>query len=66
MELLGNLMEQLGLDSSRLRFDYIGVPQSQKFIDLITEMDMKLRKLGPNPVPMLNKYIASERGQANA
>jgi len=65
MGLLGNLMEQLGLDSSRLRFDYIGVPQSQKFVDLITEMDEKLRELGPNPVLMLNKSIASERGQAN-
>lgn len=55
MALFGMLMDQLGMDSSRLRFDYIGVPHSQKFVDTISEMDKRLRELGPNPAGMLNK-----------
>jgi heterodisulfide reductase subunit A len=58
MALLGNLMDQLGLDGGRLRFDYIGVPHSQKFVDTITEMDKQLRELGPNPAGKFGKKSA--------
>ncbi|MBI9075293.1 MAG: hydrogenase iron-sulfur subunit [Desulfatibacillum sp.] len=47
--LMHNLMEQLGLSTTRLRFDYIGVSNYQLFVDTIADMDKKLRDLGPNP-----------------
>jgi coenzyme F420-reducing hydrogenase delta subunit len=42
-------MEQLGLDSGRLRFEYIGAPMQGKLIETIEAMNKKLRSLGPNP-----------------
>lgn len=47
--LMHNLMEQLGLSTDRLRFDYIGVSNYQLFVDTIADMDKKLREIGPNP-----------------
>jgi heterodisulfide reductase subunit A len=47
--LMRTLYEQLGLSPSRLRFENIGVPQSQLFVDTIVQMDADLRALGPNP-----------------
>jgi heterodisulfide reductase subunit A len=50
IDLARAVMGQLGLDSSRLRFEYIGAPMQAKLIDTIRQMDLKLRELGPNPV----------------
>jgi heterodisulfide reductase subunit A len=50
--LLRALFDQLGLSQKRLRFEYIGVPQSRKFVDTIEAMDRDLRALGPNPLPV--------------
>ena len=44
-----NLLEQLGLDSNRLRFANIGVAHGKEFVDIVGAMDGTLRKLGPNP-----------------
>ena len=49
--LMRNLFSELGFSPKRLRFEYIGVPQSQKFVSTIVQMDKDLRALGPNPVP---------------
>ena len=49
IELVRALMEQLGLDSGRLRFEYIGAPMQAKLVDTLVQMDAKLRQLGPNP-----------------
>jgi len=43
------LMGQLGLDASRLRFEYIGAPMQAKLVETLQAMDKKLRQLGPNP-----------------
>lgn len=51
--LLSRVLEQLGLAPERLRFEYIGVPQSQLFVDTVQKMDEALRKLGPNPAAAL-------------
>jgi heterodisulfide reductase subunit A len=48
--LMKTLFEQLGVNASRLRFENIGVPQSQLFVDTIVKMDANLRTLGPNPI----------------
>ena len=45
--LMRTLFEQLGLSPKRLRFENIGVPQSQLFVDTIVQMDTDLRALGP-------------------
>jgi heterodisulfide reductase subunit A len=50
IDLARALMEQLGLDSGRLRFEYIGAPMQAKLVDTLVQMDAKLRQLGPNPV----------------
>jgi len=48
--LMRTLFEQLGFSPKRLRFENIGVPQSQLFVDTIVQMDSDLRALGPNPL----------------
>ncbi|MCP4677798.1 MAG: hydrogenase iron-sulfur subunit [Deltaproteobacteria bacterium] len=47
-------MGQMGLDPSRLRFEYIGAPMQAKLVDTIGKMDATLRKLGPNPASTLH------------
>ncbi len=44
------LMSQLGIESSRLRFEYIGAPMHERFIEVLQAMDAKLRPLGRNPI----------------
>jgi heterodisulfide reductase subunit A len=53
--LMKRLFEELGLSPKRLRFEYIGVPQSQQFVDALVQMDRDLRALGPNPIPTLSR-----------
>lgn len=48
--LMRTLFEQLGFSPKRLRFENIGVPQSQLFVDTVVQMDADLRALGPNPL----------------
>ncbi|MFC1850350.1 hydrogenase iron-sulfur subunit [candidate division CSSED10-310 bacterium] len=48
--LLKNLFRQLGLSEKRIRFEYIGVPQSELFVKTIESMTTSLRQLGPNPM----------------
>lgn len=43
------LLDQLGYDGRRLRFEYIGAPQQAKLVEVLQQMDASLRKLGPNP-----------------
>jgi heterodisulfide reductase subunit A len=49
IELARNLMGQLGLNSTRLRFEYIGSAMQTRFVEVLDQMDKKLRLLGPNP-----------------
>jgi heterodisulfide reductase subunit A len=51
--LMRGLMSELGLAEGRLRFETIGVPQSQKLVETLTSMDTELRALGPSPIPSL-------------
>jgi heterodisulfide reductase subunit A len=53
--LMRSMLTQLGLSESRLRFEYIGVPQSEKLVDTLVAMDRDLRRLGPNPIPRLSR-----------
>ncbi len=53
--LLRKLLDELGVAQQRLRFEYIGVPQGQKLVDTLAQMDEQLRALGPNPIPALQR-----------
>ena len=50
IDLARALLGQLGIDQSRLRFEYIGAPMQAKLVDTIKAMTKKLAALGPNPV----------------
>jgi heterodisulfide reductase subunit A len=54
IDLARAVLDQLGLQSSRLRFEYIGAPMQEKLLDTLRAMDGKLRMLGPNPVAAAN------------
>jgi coenzyme F420-reducing hydrogenase delta subunit len=47
-------MGQLGLDSTRLRFEYIGAAMQNRFVEVLNQMDKKLRLLGPNPAAVVS------------
>ncbi|MCK5310523.1 MAG: hydrogenase iron-sulfur subunit [Desulfobacteraceae bacterium] len=55
MQLASKLMEQLGLNTGRLIFDYIGVSDSSNLAKRVNTMDTKLRELGPNPACLQQK-----------
>jgi heterodisulfide reductase subunit A2 len=62
MQLALKLMEQLGLNTARLLFDYIGVSDSANLAKRVKTMDEELRKLGPNPVGRQEKIgVQNER-----
>lgn len=61
--LMHKLMSQLGLSEKRLKYEYIGVPQSQKFVDTISAMDRNLRELGPNPVAVNSMERSKAHGR---
>jgi F420-non-reducing hydrogenase iron-sulfur subunit len=44
------LMEQLGIESERLRLEWISAAEGDKFAKTIREMTEDLKKLGPSPV----------------
>lgn len=61
--LMHKLMSQLGLSEERLKYEYIGVPHSQKFADTISAMDRNLRELGPNPVAVNSMERSKAHGR---
>ena len=50
MKLLKKMLEELGLESERVKFSYISASEGKEFADLISEMTETIRKLGPNPL----------------
>jgi heterodisulfide reductase subunit A len=57
--LMKRLLAETGVSEKRLRFEYIGVPQSQLFVDTIVKMEKELRALGPNPIGKLERRTAN-------
>jgi F420-non-reducing hydrogenase iron-sulfur subunit len=47
LALLGRLTDQLGIDRTRTRFDYVSAGEGEKFVRIVTEMVAELRELGP-------------------
>ena len=49
VKLLKKLLEELGIEPSRVRFEYISASEGQKFAAVVTEFVAEIKKLGPNP-----------------
>jgi len=50
MKLLKIMIEDLGLEPERIRFEYISASEGKEFAHLISEMTEEIRKMGPNPL----------------
>jgi F420-non-reducing hydrogenase iron-sulfur subunit len=50
VKLLKKLLEELGIDPRRIRFEYVSASEGQKFASVVTEFVAEIKKLGPNPI----------------
>jgi len=50
VKLLKKLLEELGIDPKRVRFEYVPASEGQKFATVVTEFVAEMKKLGPNPL----------------
>jgi F420-non-reducing hydrogenase iron-sulfur subunit len=50
IKLLKKLLEELGIDPRRVRFEYVSASEGQKFATIVTEFVAEIKKLGPNPL----------------
>jgi F420-non-reducing hydrogenase iron-sulfur subunit len=48
--LLKKLLDELAIDSKRVRFEYVSASEGQKFANVVTEFVDDLKKMGPNPL----------------
>jgi F420-non-reducing hydrogenase iron-sulfur subunit len=55
VKLLKKLLEELGIEPSRVRFEYVSASEGQKFATVVTEFVAEIKKLGPNPLVAQNK-----------
>jgi F420-non-reducing hydrogenase iron-sulfur subunit len=50
IKLLKKLLEELGIEPQRVRFEYVSASEGQKFASIVTEFVAEIKKLGPNPI----------------
>jgi F420-non-reducing hydrogenase iron-sulfur subunit len=50
VKLLKKLLEELGIDPKRVRFEYVSASEGQKFATVVTEFVGEIKQLGPNPI----------------
>jgi F420-non-reducing hydrogenase iron-sulfur subunit len=50
VKLFNKLLEELGIDPKRVRFEYVSASEGQKFATVVTEFVAEIKKLGPNPI----------------
>ncbi len=50
IKLLKKLLTEMGIEPSRVRFEYISASEGQKFAQVVTEFVDELKKIGPNPI----------------
>jgi F420-non-reducing hydrogenase iron-sulfur subunit len=55
VKLLKKLLEELGIDPKRVRFEYVSASEGQKFATVVTEFVAEMKKLGPNPLTIQKK-----------
>jgi F420-non-reducing hydrogenase iron-sulfur subunit len=49
IKLLKKLLKELGVEPSRVRFEYISASEGQKFADVVTDFVCEIKRIGPNP-----------------
>jgi F420-non-reducing hydrogenase iron-sulfur subunit len=55
IKLLKKLLEELGIEPQRVRFEYVSASEGQKFATIVTEFVVEIKKLGPNPITYQKK-----------
>lgn len=55
VKLLKKLLEELGIEPARVRFEYVSASEGQKFASVVTEFVAEIKKLGPNPLVLQKK-----------
>jgi F420-non-reducing hydrogenase iron-sulfur subunit len=50
VKLVKKLLEELGIDPGRVRFEYVSASEGQKFASVVTEFVNEIKKIGPNPL----------------
>jgi F420-non-reducing hydrogenase iron-sulfur subunit len=55
VKLLKKLLDELGMEPSRVRFEYVSASEGQKFATVVTEFVAEIKKLGPNPLASQKK-----------
>ena len=55
IKLLKKLLEELGIEPQRVRFEYVSASEGQKFATIVTEFVAEIKKLGPNPITYQKK-----------
>jgi F420-non-reducing hydrogenase iron-sulfur subunit len=50
IKLLKKLLNDLGLEPERVRFEYISASEGGKFAEVVTDFVDELKKIGPNPL----------------
>lgn len=48
--LVGKIMDEIGLDSRRVRLDWVSAAEGDKFQQVITDFVREIKELGPNPL----------------
>jgi len=48
--LLKELLQQLNIDSRRVRFEYVSASEGQKFANVVKEFVEEIKEIGPNPL----------------
>jgi len=50
LKLLENLISQFGYNKERIRLEWISASESNKFVEIVKDMVLKIKKLGKNPL----------------
>jgi len=50
MKLLRKLIEEMGVEPQRIRFEYISASEGQKFAAVVIDFVSELKKMGPSPL----------------
>jgi F420-non-reducing hydrogenase iron-sulfur subunit len=49
MEMLKKLTDQMGIESDRIRLDWVAASEGDRFAEIIKDMTERIKKLGPFP-----------------
>jgi len=55
VKILKKLLEELGIDPKRVRFEYVSASEGQKFATVVTEFVTEIKEIGPNPMKQQKK-----------